>query len=188
MGGRNSIRSELTKRECLIWYKIDHVRLNPKSICFIIVDGADQCAFGFPRLTTYTKIRRFRSLKVKLLGVSEHAVQNNLFLFATTQERKTGAKHIVKPINRFINIGVWIISLLQNSLSNWTIAREETKKCIQWLTLSTFATRVFDYVEVSFLPVEMTHEDINQCLSQTSGRLNKMKQLRYIIYILNFPM
>ena len=50
-------------------------RLHSSKYCSIIVDGADQSAFGLPHFTTKPKSNRGHALKVKLIGLLEHKVK-----------------------------------------------------------------------------------------------------------------
>lgn len=84
----------------------DRARLHGTKYCSIIVDGADQSAFGLPNFTTTPKSQKGHSLKVKLIGLLEHKPECQLFLYTMTQEHETGASHIVEVIHRFINNNV----------------------------------------------------------------------------------
>lgn len=103
--------------------KRNWLHLDLESSCSTTADGDDQSAFDLPHLTTYNISRQGHSLKLKLIGVLDHAVQNNFFLLLMTQEQKTGAKQIVEDIHRFINEGVSMINVLQNASCNYTIER-----------------------------------------------------------------
>ena len=52
--------------------KKDKARLQPTEYLSMIVDGADQSAFGLPHFVIKTKDDRGHSLKVRLLGLLEH--------------------------------------------------------------------------------------------------------------------
>ena len=42
-------------------------------------------------------------MKVKLVGLLEHRIQNRLNLLTMTEEHSTGANHVVEAIHRFLN-------------------------------------------------------------------------------------
>lgn len=152
--------------------KRDRARLDPGRYCSIIVDGADQSAFGLPHFTTATKNQRGHSLKVKLVGLLAHDVQNHLMLFTMTEEHATGANHIVESIHRFLNSRRSTGPLPRTlfvQLDNCT--RENKNKYLMAYFEVLVALHVFQVVEVGFLPKGHTHEDIDQCFSQTSARL-----------------
>ena len=83
--------------------KKDRARLNQAEFCSLIVDGADQSAFGLPHFTTKPKSQRGHALKVKLIGLFEHLIENRLTLFTMTEEIETGANHVIEVIHRFLN-------------------------------------------------------------------------------------
>ncbi len=83
--------------------KRDRARLHPSEYCSIIVDGADQSAFGIPHFITKTKEQKGISLKVKVIGLLEHDVENRLMIFTMTEDHETGANHIVESIHRFLS-------------------------------------------------------------------------------------
>ena len=56
-------------------------KLEPNRYLSIIVDGADQSAYGLPHFCTLTKDQRGHAMKVKLVGILEDAVVNKLVLF-----------------------------------------------------------------------------------------------------------
>ncbi len=125
-----------------------------------------------PHFISKTKGQKGESLKVKLVGLLEHAVENKLFLLTMTEEHKTGANHIVEAVHRF---------LMNRSLSNPPPPKlfMQVDNCIRenknrfFLSYAECLVRwsVFQEVEVSFLPVGHTHEDIDQAFSTTSSRL-----------------
>ncbi len=150
----------------------DRARLNPSEKLSIIVDGADQSAFGLPHFVSSVKSVRGHSLKVKLVGLLHHQTPNNLHLFTMTEEHETGSNHIVETIHRFINTQQALASLPREfyvQLDN--CSRENKNHYLMAYLESLVAWDVFDVVEASFLPVGHTHEDIDQIFSVTSSRL-----------------
>ena len=83
--------------------KRDRARLNPSEFCSIIVDGADQSAYGLPHFITKTKDQKGHALQLKLIGLLEHAVHNILHMYTMTEDHDTGSNHIVECIHRFLN-------------------------------------------------------------------------------------
>ncbi len=79
-------------------------RLQSSNYLSIIIDGADQSAFGLPHFTTTPKSQRDHALKVKLIGLLEHRLPNRLFLFTMTEDHATGANHVVQALHRFLNV------------------------------------------------------------------------------------
>ena len=47
----------------------DNAKLNPSEYISVVIDGADQSAFGLPHFVTITKDTKGHSLKVKLIGL-----------------------------------------------------------------------------------------------------------------------
>ena len=150
----------------------DRARLDPSSFLSIIIDGADQSAFGLPHFTTSVKTARGHSLKVKLVGLLHHAVPNNLHLFTMTDDHATGANHIVETVHRFINsqsVKGPLPRTFNVQLDN--CSRENKNHFLMAYLESLVALKVFDVVEVGFLPRGHTHDDIDQAFSSTSSRL-----------------
>ena len=62
---------------------------DPSLYCSIIIDGADQAAFGLPHFTTMPKDVRGNALKVRLKGILQHSSENILRLYTQTEKQKT---------------------------------------------------------------------------------------------------
>ncbi len=152
--------------------KRDKARLQPDQLLSIIVDGADQSAFGLPHFMIKTKDDRGHSLKVRLIGLLEHSHQNRLRLFTLTEEFPTGANHVVEAIHRFlterINQGV-LPRTFYIQVDNCT--KENKNRFLFSYIKSLLRWKLFDEIVVAFLPVGHTHEDIDQTFSRTSDRL-----------------
>lgn len=150
----------------------DRARLEPSKYLSCIIDGADQSAFGLPHFITPVKSARGHALKVKLVGVLHHCVPNQLHLYTMTEEHETGANHIVETLHRFINMRSSFGPLPRTifiQLDN--CSRENKNHFLLSYLESLVALKVFDVVEVGFLPIGHTHEDIDQTFSSTSSRL-----------------
>lgn len=152
--------------------KKDRARLHSSECCSLIIDGADEAAFGLPHLTTISKGAKGHTMKVKLVGQLEHKPKNCLTLLTMTQEHQTGANHIVEVLHRFLcrkrEHGT-LPRKLYLQLDN--CSRENKNKYMMAYLELLVAKHVFDRVECGFLPVGHTHEDIDQAFSSTSGRL-----------------
>ncbi len=152
--------------------KRDRAIIDPTKYASIILDGADQSRFGLPHFTTSTKAERGHSIKIKLLGLLEHCRPNRLHLYTLTEEFETGANHIIESLYRFILVRA-NKSLLPPRLfvqvDNCT--RENKNRYFMSFIESLVKWGIFDEVEVGFLPIGHTHEDIDQSFSRTSDRL-----------------
>ena len=82
--------------------KRDKARLQPDQFLSIIIDGADQSAFGLAHFMVKSKDDRGHALKVRLIGLLEHNQLNRLRLFTLTEEYPTGANHVVEAVHRFL--------------------------------------------------------------------------------------
>jgi len=172
--------------------KRDRTRLEPSVYCSVIVDGADQSAYGLPHFTTKTKdTSKGRGLKVHLIGALEHNVDNILHLFTMTEEHETGSNHIVETVHRFLNDRRDRGKLPPNlfvQVDNCT--RENKNQYLMAYMEHLVAASVFQSVEVGFLPVGHTHEDIDQCFSQTSRELDNnnaltLPELHKVVSVVN---
>lgn len=150
----------------------DRAILEPNSCISLIIDGADQSAFGLPHFTTKVKSERGHSLKVKLVGVLQHAIKNKLRLYTLTEEHKTGANHIIEALHRSL-MDIYITKQLPKvmyiQVDNCT--RENKNRFFFSYLESLVEWKVFDHILVGFLPIGHTHEDIDQSFSSTSERL-----------------
>lgn len=152
--------------------KKDRARLHSSDCCSIIIDGADQSAFGIPHFTTKPKSQRGHAMKVKLIGLLEHKIQNKLTLYTMTEEHSTGANHVIEVLHRFLNVKRSegpLPAKFYVQLDN--CSRENKNKYVMAYFEMLVSVGVFESVEVGFLPVGHTHEDVDQSFSQTSSRL-----------------
>lgn len=89
-----------------------------------------------------------------------------------TEEHETGSNHIVECVHRFINQKVKrgpVPRQLFVQLDNCT--RENKNRYFLAYMKFLVSRQVFDQIEVGFLPVGHTREDIDQLFSTTSKRL-----------------
>ncbi len=153
--------------------KRDTASLNPQEAWSIIIDGADQTAFGLPHFVTKTKSQRGHTLKIKLVGLLEHCSTNKLRLLTMTEEHRTGANHIIEALHRYLmdrSVADSPPPRFYIQVDNCT--RENKNRYFFSYVESLIRWKIFKEIEVSFLPVGHTHEDIDQAFSTTSGRLN----------------
>ncbi len=152
--------------------KRDQARLQPDQFLSIIVDGADQSAFGLPHFMIKTKDDRGHSLKVRLIGLLEHNQTNQLRLFTLTEEYPTGANHVIEAIHRFLNERINQSILPRTFFIQVENCTKENKNRFLFSYIeSLIRWKLFHEVVVAFLPVGHTHEDIDQTFSRTSDRL-----------------
>ncbi len=152
--------------------KRDKARLQPTEYMSMIVDGADQSAFGLPHFMIKTKDDRGHTIKVRLVGLLEHNQVNKLRLFTLTEEFPSGANHVIEAIHRFLAERINESALprvFYIQVDNCT--KENKNRYIFAYIESLIRWNIFDQVEVGFLPVGHTHEDIDQTFSRTSDRL-----------------
>ena len=69
--------------------KRDIAVFNPNEAWSVIIDGADQTAFGLPHFHTNIKSQRGHTMKVKLVGLLEQNVGNKLRLLTMIEDHKT---------------------------------------------------------------------------------------------------
>lgn len=146
--------------------------LRPTEYMSFVVDGADQSAYALPHFVTKVKDSRGHGLKVHLIGLLYHSTVNRLRLFTMTDEHQKGANHIIECIHRFVNDHAREGPLPRRlfvQLDNCT--RENKNKYLLSYLEALVLWRVFDSVEVGFLPIGHTHSDIDQAFSTTSDRL-----------------
>ncbi len=138
----------------------------------MIVDGADQSAFGLPHFMIKKKDDRGHTLKVRLVGLLEHNQLNKLRLYTLTEEYPTGANHVIEAVHRFLSERVNQSTLPRTFYIQVDNCTKENKNRFLFSYIeSLIHWNIFDQVEVSFLPVGHTHEDIDQTFSRTSDRL-----------------
>lgn len=169
---RSTHLSFVAKERMAYQRKKDRARLHGTEYCSVIIDGADQSAFGLPHFTTHPKSQRGHAMKVKLVGLLEHRLINRLTLLTMTQEHQTGSNHVIEALHRFLTrkrkegpLPPKLFVQLDNC------SRENKNKYVLAYMELLVAYQVFDSVECGFLPVGHTHEDVDQAFSTTSSRL-----------------
>ena len=147
---------------------------DPKNYCSIVIDGADQAAFGLPHFVYDTKDTVGHKLKVKLVGLKEHGHIPKICLYLMTEEFATGTNHVVETIHRWLNEKSKHGPLPPTLYIQLDNSGRENKNRYQIAYLECLvAWGVFKNIEVSFLPVGHTHEDIDQVFSRTSEHLRR---------------
>lgn len=144
----------------------DWAILHPDSYCFITIQGADQSVFGVPHFVTTSKDMKWRVMRAKLTGVQQHPEPSRLHLLTITEEHETGASHIVKSLDGFQS----------DQVSNCALPPThfvQMDNCTRWNknpSLSSdkeslVAWRMFQTVEVQFLPIGHKQEDIDHAFN-----------------------
>ncbi len=152
--------------------KRDRARRSPEKFCSLIVDGADQSAYGLPHLIHNTKAMRGERLKVRLIALKEHLPIPNVFFYLMTEEFETGANHVIEVVHRFLTQkaekGPLPPTLYVQVDNCW---RENKNKYFMAYFENLVAMGVVVEAFISFLPVGHTHEDIDQVFSRTAVHL-----------------
>ena len=152
---------------------------SPTEYYSIIVDGADQTAYGLPHFVRSSKSDRGHKIKVRCVGILEHLQVNHLTLFTLTSEFETGANHVIEAIHR-------VVQGHKNRLRKLppvfyiqadNCSRENKNKYFMAYVEMLVAAGVFVEVQVSFLPVGHTHTDIDQSFSSVSSYLRVQKAI-----------
>ena len=151
----------------------DSAILSPDEYLSIIVDVVDQSSYGIPRFMVKTKKYRGHSMKVRLLGLLQHAVPHKLHLYSMTEGHSTGANHIIEAILLTVTYIIRKKGKLPRRLflqfDNCT--RENKNRFLFPYLQSIVQMSIFDEIILGFSPVGNTHEDIDQsfsCLLYTS--------------------
>lgn len=103
--GRKEQHNKMVREERREYQKKSEMAiLHPSDNYSIIVDGADQSAFGLLHFTFTTKETKGQSLGVKLIGVLEHGPCKRLNLFLMTEQYETGANHVIESLHRALTL------------------------------------------------------------------------------------
>lgn len=168
------VHVQVMRQERQAYYaRRDKAVQDPARYCSFIIDGADQTAYGLPHFVFTTKSEKGHKLKVKCVGVLEHSNPRKRFFFTMTEEHSTGANHVIEALHRTINHKYQEEGRLPPTMfiqvDNCT--RENKNKYFLSYLESLVARGVFQSVQVSFLPVGHTHEDIDQSFSVITRHL-----------------
>ncbi len=155
---------------------------NPSKVLSVIVDGADQSKFGIPRFLEKSKSEKGYSIKQKLIGVLFHGGLGgtDFLAYLTSPENIPGGSN--QTIDAFCRCFLVLLEhrAFKEKLrtpDTLYIQLDNTSKdnknryfmaFCDWLV----SNGVFKTVEVNFLPVGHTHEDIDRKFSRVSVALS----------------
>ena len=175
------IRKKEYAHKCLVreergsyWRRRDKARRNPERYMSIIIDGADQSAFGVPhfREKDHTTQGAF-TMGVKIMGAIVHGF--GAFAFTHLDHVKSGANATMDVLVRVLQIYKDERGQLPPKL--YLQLDNTVKQCKNKFLMSFLAMLVehgvFEECVVSFLPVGHTHEDIDQMFSRFAVALRK---------------
>lgn len=130
----------------------DRAILDLSQYYLIILDGADQSAFGLPQFRKLLKPQRRHTLKVKVMGPVDHYMHMESNLLTMTRNHATGAIHTVETVHRS-----WNARRLRGHLPKRlfvqvaSCSRENKIKYVMPVLEYLVPFRVFDTVEVGLL-------------------------------------
>lgn len=81
----------------------DKTSIIPLDYMSIVLDGADQTAFGLPHFVSITKDTKGYALKVKPIRLIENGVDYRVALNTMMENFETGANHIIECLYMFHN-------------------------------------------------------------------------------------
>ena len=156
-------------------HRKERTRKQPTKYMSIVVDGADQKAFGLPHFLENSKSDRGHKLKVKCFGCLQHASTNKLCLYIMTDDLLTGANRFIEVVYRSLGDqkieGGRLSQVLYVQVDSCT--RENKNRYFMAYFELLVVLGVFLEVEVSFLPVGHTHIDIDQTFSSVGHALER---------------
>jgi len=151
-------------------------RIHPESYLSIILDGADQAAFGSPHFCTHSKdTEKCWRIATSLMGAIVHGV--GVFGFSYMPNIKHGSNLTIEVLHRVLST-VWekgTLSYLPDVLYlqlDGTSKQNRNKYLLGFLGLLV-EWQLFESVVLSILPVGHTHEDIDQLFSRVATYLRK---------------
>lgn len=162
------------RQERLGYYRRrDRAVTYPSRFCSFIIDGADQKSYGLPHFAFNTKADKGHKLKVKCVGILEHRPSKKLSLFPMREEFDTGSNHVIEGLHRVLDLKFQEEGALPPTMYVQfdNCSRENKNKFFLSYLESLVARGVFLEVQVSFLPVGHTHEDIDQAFSVVARHL-----------------
>ena len=162
------------RRERSSYYsRRDQAISQPNHYCSLIVDGADQKAYGLLHFVFNSKDDRGHKLKVKVVAALEHGRQKKLNFYLMTEEFETGSNHIIEAIHRTLDAKYLeegkLPANLYLQLDNCT--RENKNRYLFSYLEILVKIGVFLTVQVSFLPIGHTNEDIDEAFSVAARHL-----------------
>lgn len=151
-------------------------RAHPSDFLSVIIDGADQAAFGSPHFCTHSKeTEHCWRIATSLMGALVHGF--GVFGFTYMPNIKHGANLVIEVLHRVLDtvwkegLNTYLPDVLFLQVDN-TTKQNKNKYLFGYLALLV-EWNCFETVIVSFLMVGHTHEDIDQIFSRVATYLRK---------------
>ena len=167
---RKALRAHLedVKHEKLYYYHNRDVgRNSPTRVLSIITDGADQSKYGFPHFKDKSHMSdQVPKIKMHLYGALVHG--HGAYAFTMPDHEKQGHNTTIQVLQEifldFRKKGKVLPPVLKLQLDNTT--KTNKGQFLYGYLAMLVEYGVFQEIEVSFLPVGHTHEDIDQFFSR----------------------
>ena len=163
---------QLIREERAAYYnKRDRARQQPDKYLSLIMDGSTQYGYSMPHFKYVTKdSMHMEKMKLHVCGVLAHG--RGTFMYTITDRWIKGSSFSVEILQRTLTRLEQTRALPPNLYLQLDNTTKENKNNMLFAYLAWLLQReVFQAIEVSFLPVGHTHEDIDQLFSCTSRRL-----------------
>ena len=168
------LRQHLTdvKKEKMYYYSNRaRARREPDSIMSIIIDGADQSKFDLPHFKDRSHLlSESKLLKMHVYGALVHGAKGGAYAYVIPDHEEQGHNTTINVLHhilvRQLKRHKKLPPILKLQLDN-TTKQNKGQFLYGYLDLLV-EFGVFENVEVSFLPVGHTHEDIDQFFSRIS--------------------
>lgn len=184
---KQSVRRLLNNHVDMVWeakqcyYNArDQARLDPNSLLSMIIDGSDQANYGMPYFAVKTKENcKGHKMKTKLIGSLVHGRQLNVF--TAGENLHTGSDMVIEVLHRTLESvktntpNGCLPRRLRIQLDN--CGRENKNKYFIGYCHYLVEVGLFDEIELHFLPVGHTHEDIDQVFSRFKSWLKHKSAL-----------
>ena len=156
------------------WRRRDRGTRYPDRYMSVIIDGADQSAFGVPHFREKDHLTQgAHTMAVKIMGAIVHGF--GAFAFTHLDHVKSGANATIDVLVRVLQIYKDERGALSRKL--YLQLDNTVKQCKNSFLMSFLSLLVghgvFEECVVSFLPVGHTHEDIDQLFSRFAVALRK---------------
>ena len=141
-------------------------KLNRDEYMSIIIDGADQSAYGLPYFYQSSKATEGPKVRCKLYGVIVHG--RSTHLYALPMNYHSGVNMTVQVLHDTLTYELTVHGRLPPTLYlqlDNTSGQNNSNYLMAYLSL-LIQWKVFKVIEVSFLPKGHTHEDIDQLFSR----------------------
>lgn len=112
-------------------------------------------------------------MKNRLTRILEHCfIEHSHYLFPITEKNQTGATHIFEALHRFFDRWRSSLELSKTQYFQMRNCTSRNENRFSFSHLQRFiAWKVFDTIQISFLPTGHSHEDIDQACSTNSQML-----------------